>query len=118
MFLFVLAFILTGKGVPDKRMEENKQTFILPSTDMLPTSEEAVLAVLAYEREGGHLSLPQVFGTDLLSGNQELQNLRFDNFNAAYPSFDIIFHCLVNGNDHPFKEGLQYFIDLTNNIKS
>jgi len=37
MFLFVLAFILTGKGVPDKRMEENKQTFILPSTDMLPT---------------------------------------------------------------------------------
>ena len=109
MFLFVLAFILTGKGVPDKRMEENKKTFILPSIDMLPTSEEAVLA---YEREDGHLSLPEVFGTDLLSGNQQLQNLRFDNFNAAYPSFDVIFHCPVNGNHHSFKEGLQYFIDL------
>ena len=110
MFLFVLAFILTGKGVPDKRMEENKKTFILPPTDRLPTSEEAVLA---YEREGGHLTLPEVFGTDLLSGNQQLQNLRFDNFNAAYPSFDVIFYCLVNGNQYPFKEGLQYFIDLT-----
>lgn len=113
MFLFVLAFILTGKGVPDKRMEENKKTFILPSIDRLPTSEEAVLA---YEREGGHLTLPEVFGTDLLSGNQQLQNLRFDNFNAAYPSFDVIFHCLVNGNQYPFKEGLQYFIDLTTTL--
>jgi len=101
---------IPGKGVPHKRMEENKKTFILPSIDMLSTSEEAVLA---YEREDGHLSLPKVFGTDLLSGNQQLQNLHFDNFNAAYPSFDVIFHCLVNGNHYPFKEGLQYFIDLT-----
>lgn len=80
---------------------------------MLPTSEEAVLA---YEREDGHLSLPEVFGTDLLSGNQQLQKLCFDNFNAAYPSFDVIFHCLVNGNHYPFKEGLQYFIDLTTTL--
>ena len=83
-------------------MEENK-TFILPYIDMLPTSEEAVLA---YEREGGHLTLPEVFGTDLLSGNQKLQILCFDNFNAAYPSFDVVFHCLVNGNYYPFIEGL------------
>ena len=92
-------------------MEENKKTFILPSIDMLPTSEEAVFA---YEREGDLLSLPEVFGNDLLSGNQQLQN--FDNFNAAYPSFDVIFHCLVNGNHYPFKEGLQYFIDLTTTL--
>ena len=46
--------ILTGKGVPDKRMEENKKTFILPSIDMLPTSEEAVSA---YERDGAILDL-------------------------------------------------------------
>ena len=95
------------------RMEENKKTFILPSIDMLPTSEEAVLA---YEREGGHLSLPEVFGTDLLARNQQLKKLRSDNFNAAYPSFDVIFHCLVNGNYYPFKEGLQYFIDLTSSL--
>ena len=109
----MLAFTLTGKGVPDTRMEENKKTFILPSIDMLPTSEEAVLA---YEREGGHLSLPEVFGTDLLAGNQQLQKLRSDNFNAAYPSFDVIFHCLVNGNCYPFKEGLKYFIDVTSSL--
>ena len=95
------------------RMEENKKTFILPSIDMLPTSEEAVLA---YEREGGHLSLPEVFGTDLLAGNQQLQKLRSDNFNATYPSFDVIFHCLVNGNCYPFKESLQYFIDVTSSL--
>lgn len=91
-------------------MEENKKTLILPSIDMLPTSAQAVLA---YEREEGHLRPPEVFGTDLLSGNQQLQKLHFDNFNNAYPSFDVIFHCLVNGNYYPFKEGLQYFIDLT-----
>ena len=92
------------------KMEENKKTFILPSMDLLPTSEEAILG---YEREGGHLSLPDVFVIDLLAGNQQLQKLRSDNFNAAYLSFDVIFHCLVNGNCYPFKEGLQYFIDLT-----
>ena len=47
---------------------------------MLPSSEEAVLA---YERDNGHLSLPQVFGTDLLSGNQQLQKMYFDSFNAG-----------------------------------
>ena len=81
---------------------------------MLPTSEEAALA---YEREDGHLSLQaEVFGTDLLSGNQQLQKLHFDHFNAAYPSFDVIFHCLVNGNYCPFKKSLQYFTDLTTTL--
>ena len=103
----MLAFILSGKGVPDKRMEENKR-LILPSIDMLPSSEEVVLA---YEREGGHLGLPEVFGTDLLSGNQQLQNLCFDNFSAAYPSFDVIFHCLVNGTHCLLKR--VYSISLT-----
>ena len=76
--------ILTGKGVPDKRMEENKKTFILPSIDMLPTGEEAVSA---YERDDGNLRSPEVFGSDVLAGKEQLQQLRFDNFNAAYPSF-------------------------------
>jgi len=70
----VLAIILTGKGVPDKAMEENKKTSSLPFIDMFPTSEEAVLA---YEREDGHLSLTEKCGTDLLSANQQLQKLRF-----------------------------------------
>ena len=109
----MLAFICTGKGVPDKRIEKNKKTFILPSIDMLPTSEEAVLA---YEREDDHLSPPEVFGTDLLSGNQQFQKLHFDHFHAAYPSFDAIFHCLVNGNYCPFKKSLQYFTDLTTTL--
>ena len=103
--------ILTGKGVPDKIMEENKKTFILPSIDMLPTGEEAASA---YERDGGNLRSPGVFGTDILAGNEQLQQLCFDNFNAAYPySFKVIFYCLVNGDHHPFREGLMNFIDLT-----
>ena len=77
---------------------------------MLPTGEEAVSA---YERDGGNLRSPEVFGTDILAGNKQLQQLRFDNFNAAYPSFEVIFYCLVNGDHHPFREGLKNFIDLT-----
>ena len=54
-----------------------------------------------------------MFGTDILAGNKQLQQLRSDNFNAAYPSFEVIFYCLVNGDHHPFREGLKNFIDLT-----
>lgn len=110
-FLNISVSILTGKGVPDKRMEEINKKFILPSIDMFPTGEEAVSA---YERDGGNLRSPEVFGTDILAGNQQLQQLRFDNFNAAYPCFEVIFYCLVNGDHHPFREGLMNFIDLTN----
>ena len=78
--------IVTGKGVPDKRIEETKKTFILPSIDMLPTGEEAVSA---YERDGGNLGSPEVFGTDILAGNEQLQQLRFDNFNAAYNQWSV-----------------------------
>ena len=74
------------------------------------TGEEAVSA---YERDGGNLRSPEVFGADILAGNEQLQQLRFDNFNAAYPSFEVIFYCLVNGDHHPFREGLMNFIDLT-----
>ena len=80
--------IVTEKGVPDKRIEESKKTFILPSIDMLPTGAEVVSA---YEKDGGNLRSPEVFGTDILAGNEQLQQLRFDNFNAAYPSFKVIY---------------------------
>ena len=77
---------------------------------MLPSGEEGVSA---YERDGGNLRSSEVFGTDILAGKEQLQQLRFDNFNAAYASFEVIFHCLVNGDHHPFREGLMNFIDLT-----
>ena len=54
---------------------DNDNTFVLPSIHILPTS---AAAVAAYEREGGHVTLPEVFGVDLLTGNQELQKLRDD----------------------------------------
>ena len=55
---------------------------------MLPSGEEGVSA---YERNGGNLRSSEVFGTDILAGNEQLQQLRFDNFNAAYPSFKVIY---------------------------
>ena len=94
-------------------MMDNDKTFVLPSIHLLPASEEAVAA---YESEGGHVSLPEVLGVDLLTGNQELQKLRSDNFSAVYPSFDVFFHSLVNGNHHPFQQGLLFFIDLTTSL--
>ena len=84
-------------------MMDNNKTFVLP------TSEEAVAA---YEREGGHLSAPDVFGVDLLAGNLELQKLRSEKFNDVYPSFDGFFHTLVNGTYYPFQQGLLFSLTL------
>ena len=98
----------TGKGVSNKRTMDNDKTFVLPSIHILPTS---AAAVAAYEREGGHVTLPEVFGVDLLTGNQELQKLCDDNFKAIYLTFDGFFHSLVNGN--PLQQGLLFFIDQT-----
>ena len=86
-------------------MEENKKTFILSSIDMLPTGEEDVSA---YKRDGGNLTSPEVFGTDILAGNEQLQQLCFDNFNAAYPSFEVIFYCLVNGDYYKAVSGSKF----------
>lgn len=89
---------------------DNNKTFVLPSIHILPTS---AAAVAAYESEGGHVTLPEVFGVDLLTGNQELQKLHDDNFKAIYLTFDGFFHSLVNGNHHPLQQGLLFFIDQT-----
>ena len=82
---------------------DNNKTFVLPSIHILPTS---AAAVAAYESEGGHVTVHEVFWVDLITGNQELQKLREDNFKAIYPTFDGFFHSLVNGNHHPFQQGL------------
>ena len=100
----------TGKGVSNKRTMDNDKTFVLPSIHILPTS---AAAVAAYERKGGHVTLPEVFGVDLLTGNQELQKLCDDNFKAIYLTFDGFFHNLVNDNHHPLQQGLLFFIDQT-----
>ena len=34
-------------------------------------------------------------------------------FASRYPSFDPMFHQIVNGNDRLFQEGLKYFINIT-----
>ena len=87
---------------------DNNKTFVLPSIHILPTS---AAAVAAYESEGGHVTLPEVFGVDLLTGNHELQKLCDNNFKAIYLTFDGFFHSLVNGN--PLQQGLLFFIDQT-----
>ena len=57
-----------------------------------------------------------MFVPDLLSGNQQLLKLYFDSFNAANPSFDVIFNHPMNGNYYCFKDGLQNSNDLTTTL--
>lgn len=73
----------------------------------IQTTSKQVCCMVSYA------TLPEVFGVDLLTGNQELQELCDDNFKAIYPSFDGFFHSLVNGNHYPFQQELLIFIDQT-----
>lgn len=108
----LLCFLLNtqGKGVPDERMERNNHTYHLPSNDILPTQEEAVTM---YERDGGNISQPEVFGFDPLLGQLDKQKARLYHFNSKFPNLDVIFHTLVNGDNHLFEEALLSFINLT-----
>ena len=54
-------------------------------------------AVAAYEGQGGHLTRPEPYGSDLLANHPGLQRQRMTQFLSRFSSFDNIFHHLVNG---------------------
>lgn len=93
-------------------MNANNQAYPLPSEAVVPSKEQTVVL---YENEGGKITQPEMFGVDPFHGNLQLQQQRFNAFTAAY-NFNTIFHTLVNGDSHLFKESLQYFIALSSNV--
>ena len=58
------------------------------------------------------------FGQDLLEQREDLKSIRMERFKEQWPSFETIFHSLVNGNKANFRDGLLCFIDLTMQLKT
>ena len=65
-----------------------------------------------YRNDGGHITEPTQFGVDPVLDNEKIE-IRDRAFADRYPSFDPIFHAIVNGNVRPFREGLLFYCDIT-----
>ena len=70
---------------------------------------DTTAAVVMYNQEGGNLSDGARFGHDPLSGHSNKMSIRHQAFTERYPSFEDIFHQLVNSNSTLFKEALVLF---------
>jgi len=97
------------RGVPNQRMLMDNRARKIDNRN-LPLS---IHAVQMYEDNGGHITEESNFGTDPLAGDPEKITIRDRAFSEKYPSFEPVFHQIVNGNDRLFQAGLKFFIDVT-----
>ena len=71
-------------------------------------------AVSMYRQEEGRISDESGFGEDPLAGDTLKASIRAQAFCQRYPSYDAIFHELVNSaNPALFKNALMFYIDVT-----
>ena len=77
----------------------------------LPSASQAVGL---YHQQGGRISDESGFGKDPLLGDNTKDSIRARAFSERYPSYDAIFHELVNSsNPMLFKNALIFYIDIT-----
>ena len=76
----------------------------------LPSASQAVSM---YRQEGGRISDEACFGEDPLQGDNAKISIRAEAFGQRYPSFETIFHEIVNSNSTLFKSGLAFYVDVT-----
>lgn len=101
-----------NKGIPDVMMAQNNQAKYIDMS-LVPTVDEAGRM---YEENGGHLTLLNEFGQDPLAGRDDLITTRWERFFEQWPSFDIIFHELVNSRKTMFRDALLCFIDISSQL--
>lgn len=82
---------------------------------LAPTPNEAVSD---FQQTGGRLHLISEFGRDPLDGRRDLQQFRQEAFTDRFPSFDTIYHQVVNNDSTLFKQSLLYFINITQRLAS
>ena len=70
-------------------------------------------ALERYRQAGGRITDPTYFGTDPLMADNSKLEMREQAFRARFPSFEPVFHTLVNGNGSMFQEGLLFLCDVT-----
>ena len=95
--------------VPDVIMRRNNRVKRIMTR--LPGPAEAISMS---HGDGGRISDGAQFGHDPLYGDDNKCAIRQQSFTTSYPSFDQIFHNLVNSNSLLFENGLKKcFIDIT-----
>ena len=98
--------MLVGRGVPSDVKRVTSRTVSIQE-NQLPTPDEAVEI---YQRTyHGHITEPSVYGVDLLEDNEELQQIRYNNFNE-YHNIELIFAEIVNGTTDAFRDALLFHI--------
>ena len=95
-------------------MQQDNRTRAIPPS-LLPNTEEANRM---YRASGGRLTDPSPFGSDPLEHLGDRKRLREQAFSERYPSFNDIFHHLVNGDSAPFKHALLFLIDVTRRLSA
>ena len=109
----LLVFLRSERNTNSKDLEKNYVSKLNDFTVVLSVDD----AVTQYEGSGGNLTVWSDFGLDLLSSNANLLSERQLLFHTKYPNFSQIFHSLVNGDTVQFKNGLRYFIGVTENLQ-
>ena len=95
--------------VPVQLMRRNSKAKILDN-GILPGPDDAVRQ---YRLNGGSITDPEQSIRDPLCTDTVKMNIHFQSFKKRYPSFDHIFHSVVNGNKTFFIDALKYFINIT-----
>ena len=99
-------FLLLGQGVPSNLKHVTSRTVPIQE-NQLPTSDEAVEVYQWIYH--GHITEPSVYGIDLLEDNEELQQIRYNNF-IEYHNIELIFADTVNGTTDAFWDALLFHI--------
>ena len=104
----LLCFV--GLGIPNEKMHENNRTAkIIPI--MVPSPKEAVFR---FHSMGGELTLFPAFGEDPLP--EFLAAIWQEEFLRKFPDLHLIFSGAVNGDERPFRDGLQYILSVTKRL--
>lgn len=73
-------------------------------------------AVQLYKQAGGRIRETSQFGRDPIANDAAKCDLRKKAFTEKYPSFEVIFSNLINGNSLHFKNALKFYIDVTRRL--
>ena len=98
-----------GSHIPNDVMQRNSRITRLDLRH-LPSSTQAVTM---YREEGGRISDETCFGEDPIYSDSTKCSIRMQAFSERFPSFDAIFHELVNGNPALFESALLFYIDVS-----
>lgn len=89
--------------------QDNRTAKVSPH--IIPSPHEAISS---YHDMGGELTLFSTFGEDPLSTS--LRTVREQEFLTTYPDFEVFFTSAVNGQEQPFRNGLEHILSITKRL--